>query len=135
MNEVVERLRECNQDRFESITLPDDDELVVIQEQLLLHLPPDLKDFLLCVSDVAYGSLQPVTVTDDFAASHLPEMASVAWDRGLSRECLPICEFKDGYYFITQEGNISFWSAKFGVDEESHWDSIWYWCERVWLES
>lgn len=135
MNEVVELLRENNQDRFESITLPEDDDLVVIQEQLLIHLPPDLKDFLLSVSDVVFGALQPVTVTDDFAASHLPEMASVAWDRGLPREYLPICEFQDGYYFIAQEGYISFWSPSLGIDEDMHWDSIWDWCEDVWLQS
>lgn len=135
MNEIVDRLRECNQDRFESITLPDEDELVLIQEQILLHLPADLKDFLLSVSDVVYGALQPVTVTDDFAASHLPEMASVAWDRGLPREFIPICEFDDGYYFIAEHGYISYWEANEGVNEDYHWDSIWDWCEEVWLES
>jgi len=135
MNEIVEELRERNQDRFGSIELPDEDQLVIIQEQLLLHLPGDLKDFLLSVSDVAFGALSPVTATDEYAASHLPEMASVAWDRGMPREYLPICEYLEGYYFIAQEGYVSVWNPAVGIDEEYHWDSIWDWCEEVWLNS
>ncbi|EPJ47007.1 MAG: hypothetical protein OFPII_15800 [Osedax symbiont Rs1] len=135
MNEIVEELREKNQDRFASIELPDEDQLVIIQEQLLLHLPADLKDFLLNVSDVVYGSIRPVTVTDDFAATHLPEMASVAWDRGLPREYIPVCEMLDGYYFIAQEGYVSVWRPAIGVDQNFHWDSLWHWCEQVWLKS
>jgi hypothetical protein len=133
MNEIVDLLREKNQDRFASIELPDEDDLVVIQEQLLLHLPADLKDFLLSVSDVVYGAIQPVTVTDEHAASHLPDMTFIAWDRGMPRELIPICELLEGYYFIAQEGYISAWTPKHGVNEEIHWDSIWGWCEDVWL--
>ncbi|MEH6446367.1 MAG: SMI1/KNR4 family protein [Oceanospirillaceae bacterium] len=135
MNEIVEELREKNQDRFGSIELPTEDDLVIIQEQLLLHLPADLKDFLLNVSDVAYGSIQPVTATDDFASSHLPETAAVAWDRGMPRELIPICEYLDGYYYIAETGYISVWVPKVGLDERYHWDSIWHWCEDVWLKS
>ena len=135
MNEIVDELREKNQDRFNSVELPDEDQLVVIQEQLLLHLPADLKDFLLNVSDVVYGSIQPATVTDEHAASHLPEMTFIGWDRGMPREYIAICEYLDGYYFIAQEGFIGTWSPAKGVDEKVHWDSIWHWCEEVWLQS
>lgn len=135
MNEIVEELREKNQDRFASMELPDEDDLVIVQEQLLLHLPMDLKDFLLTVSDVVYGAITPVTVTDEHAASHLPEMASVAWDRGMPREYLPICEYLGGYYFIAQEGYVSLWLPAVGVDKQYHWDSMWDWCENVWLKS
>lgn len=135
MNEVVDELREKNQDRFASIELPDEDELVLIQEQILLHLPNDLKDFLLTVSDVAYGALQPVTATDDFSHTYLPEMTSVAWDKGLPREYIPICEMANGYYFIAQEGYVGVWSYNKGVLDSQNWESIWIWCEQVWLAS
>ncbi|MCJ8337734.1 MAG: SMI1/KNR4 family protein [Pseudomonadales bacterium] len=133
MNEIVEQLRELNQDRFGSIELPDEDQLVIIQEQLLLHLPADLKDFLLNVSDVVYGSITPVTVTDEYASSHLPEVTFLAWDRGMPREYIPICQYLDGYYFIAQEGYISVWRPRTGIDEDANWDNIWVWCEQVWL--
>ncbi|MGB1239342.1 MAG: SMI1/KNR4 family protein [Pseudomonadales bacterium] len=135
MNEVVELLREQNQDRFQSIELPDEDDLVLIQEELLLHLPPDLKDFLLHVSDVAYGSLQPVTVSDPYSHTHLPEVTSIAWEQGLARDLIPICQSNDGYFFIAQEGYIGAWLHAQGVDEDQHWDSIWDWCTEVWLQS
>lgn len=135
MNEIVDQLREQNQDRFASIELPDEDDLVIIQEQLLLHLPADLKDFLLSVSDVVYGQIQPVTVTDEHASSHLPEMTFIAWDRGMPRELIPICEYLQGYYFIAQEGYIGVWGPKKGIDDDAHWDSIWEWCEVVWLKN
>ncbi|NQZ33454.1 MAG: SMI1/KNR4 family protein [Oceanospirillaceae bacterium] len=135
MNEIVEELQEKNQDRFSSMALPDEDQLVIVQEQLLLHLPVDLKDFLLNVSNVVYGSIIPVTVTDEYAASHLPEMASVAWDRGMPREYLPICEYLEGYYFIAQEGYVSVWLPEVGINENVYWDSMWDWCEKVWLAS
>jgi len=135
MNEIVDELRDKNQDRFASIELPDDDELVLIQEQILLHLPNDLKDFLLSVSDVAYGTLQPVTATDDCSHTYLPEMTSVAWDKGMPREFIAICAIDKGYYFIAQEGYVGIWSYDRGVLKDDHWESIWDWCERVWLAS
>lgn len=135
MNEIVEELQELNQDRFQSITLPDEDDLVIIQEQLLLHLPADLKDYLLNVSDVVYGSIEPVTVTDDFSQNHLPEVTFIAWERGLERDLIPICAYENGYYFIAQEGYIGYWSPESGVEEDRHWDSIWDWCRDVWLSS
>jgi hypothetical protein len=133
MNEIVDQLRENNQAGYASIELPDEDQLVLVQEQILLHLPADLKDFLLSVSDVVYGAIEPVTVSDENLVSYLPEMTFVAWDRGLPRDLIPICEYQQGYYFIAQEGYISTWSPANGINEGQHWDSIWDWCENVWL--
>jgi len=132
MNEIVEQLQAVNQDRFASIELPDEDDLVEIQEQLLIHLPADFKDYLLNVSNVVYGHLCPVTVTDEYASSHLPEVAASAWDQGMPRHLLPICPDRDGYYTISPEGEVGFWSP-YDPESEEHWDSIWDWCEQVWL--
>ena len=135
MNEIVDELRTVNQAGYASIELPDEDQLVLVQEQILLHLPADLKDFLLNVSDIVYGSIEPVTVSDEHLATYLPEMTFVAWDRGMPREYIPICEHPEGYYFIAQEGYISIWSSTRGVNEKLYWDSIWDWCEDIWLKN
>ena len=64
MNELVDELREKNEDRFGSVELPDLDLLVEIEEQILISLPKELKELLLNVSDVIYGSIEPVTASD-----------------------------------------------------------------------
>lgn len=64
MEEVIEQLREANEPVPVPLELPDEDQLVEIEEQLFINIPFVFKEFLLTVSDVVYGSLEPVTVTD-----------------------------------------------------------------------
>lgn len=133
MEDVIEALREKNQTVPVPLELPDDDDLVEIEEQILISLPDDYKLFLLEVSDVVCGSIEPATVMDPQSHTYLPEMAATAWDRGLPREFIPVCEHDDGYYCITQEGEILLWLQ--GDMTEDEWPSIWNWAEEVWLES
>lgn len=63
MEEVIEQLREANQPVPVPLELPDEDQLVEIEEELFINIPFVFKEFLLTVSDVVYGSLEPVTVT------------------------------------------------------------------------
>ena len=83
MEEVIEQLRELNEPVPVALELPDEETLVEIQEEILIHLPFELREFLLKVSDVVYGRLEPVTASDPQSHTYLPEVASVAWDRGL----------------------------------------------------
>lgn len=64
MEEVIEQLREANEPVPVPLELPDEDQLVEIEEQLFINIPFVFKEFLLTVSDVVYGSLEPVTCTD-----------------------------------------------------------------------
>jgi hypothetical protein len=134
MEEVIEQLRELNEPVPVPLDLPDEDLLVEIEEQLLINLPFELREFLLKVSDVVYGRLEPVTVTDPQSHTYLPEVASVAWSLGLPRELLPICEDAGNYYCVEQDGTVLLWD---GDDEEltdEHWDSVWHWVRDIWLE-
>lgn len=133
MDDLIEQLREKNQPIPTPLELPDYDLLVEIEEQLLLSLPAEYREFLLTVSDIVYGSLEPATVTDPHSHTYLPEMAANAWDRGLPREYIPICEVRDNYYCIAPDGAVLYWKNGDFVDEE--WESIWYWVRDVWLES
>lgn len=132
MEEIIEQLRERNETVPIPLELPEEDDLVEIEEQLLVPLPDDLKDFLLSVSDVVCGSIEPVTVMDPHSHTYLPEVASVAWENGLPRELIPICEIADGIYAISEDGDVMLWSDDEDVE---HWDTIWDWAESVWLES
>jgi len=137
MNEVIDMLREVNEEVSCALELPEEDDLVIIEEELLVALPPDLRMYLLEASDVVYGALEPVTVADPHSHTHLPEVAAEAWSIGLSRELIPICAYKGGYYHIAEDSEVGYWSPDHPVDEDSdeHWQDFWQWAEQVWLES
>ena len=64
MEEVIDQLRELNEPVPVPLELPEEETLVEIQEQILIHLPFELREYLLKVSDVVYGRLEPVTASD-----------------------------------------------------------------------
>ena len=134
MEEVIEQLRELNEPVPVPLELPDEETLVEIQEQILIHLPFELREFLLKISDVVYGRIEPVTVTDPNAHTYLPEVAAQAWNDGVPRDLLPVCQDGRDYYVIDIEGQVSLWSADEGDFTDATWDSIWHWARDVWLE-
>ncbi|NVJ50436.1 MAG: SMI1/KNR4 family protein [Gammaproteobacteria bacterium] len=132
MNDIVDELRSRNEDRFGSVELPDMDGLVEIEEQILIPLPVEFKEYLLSVSDVVYGALEPVTASDPQLHTYLPEVAAVAWDGGLPRYLIPVCEYQGGYFAVTQEGEVQYWRGD-EQQEDLEWESLWQWIELVWL--
>ncbi|PVZ10497.1 MULTISPECIES: SMI1/KNR4 family protein [unclassified Pseudomonas] len=135
MEDVIEQLREANEPVPVALELPDEDLLVEIQELLLIHIPDDMKAFLLTVSDVVYGSLEPVTVTDPQSHTYLPEVAANAWDAGMPREYVPLCQDGDNYYAVEEDGTVLLWDGDEEAVTEETWDSVWTWARDVWLES
>ncbi|RVU29985.1 MULTISPECIES: SMI1/KNR4 family protein [Neptunomonas] len=135
MNDIIDQLHELNEDRFSSMELPDEDLLVELEEEMLLPIPADLKEYLLYGSDVVFGSLSPVTASDPNAHTHLPEVTAVAWSRGLPRDLMPICEdLEGGYYVIASQGAICHWHSS-GELEETKWETLWEWIAEVWINS
>lgn len=130
MEDVIDILRERNEPVPVPLELPDEDLLVEIEEELLIAMPDDLRHFLLTVSDVVCGKLEPVTVTDRNSHTYLPEVAAVAWSLGLPRRYLPICESNGTYYCISQDGTVLLWDER--ISDQS-WDNIWQWAREVWL--
>ncbi|USE38513.1 SMI1/KNR4 family protein [Endozoicomonas sp. SCSIO W0465] len=132
MEDIIEELRECALDVSVPLELPDEDQLVEVEEQILIPLPYELREFLLQVSDVIYGSIEPVTVTDPQSHTYLPEVAANAWAEGLPRELIPICECNGEYYGISEEGEVVRWAD--GEVTDDSWPSIWLWAWDIWLE-
>jgi hypothetical protein len=132
MNEIMLELREHNESVPCPLELPDEEALLTIEEELLLTLPKDLKDYLLEVSDVIYGSIEPVTAADPHAHTYLSDVAATAWEMGVPLTYIPICEQAGNYYCLTMEGPIVYWAN--GKDTDETWDSIWDWIEQVWLK-
>jgi hypothetical protein len=143
MEDVIDQLREQAEVISVTLELPEEEDLVLIEEELLLPIPFELREFLLKVSDVVFGSLEPVTVADPNSHTYLPEVASMAWSLGVSRELVPLCEAHGGYYCVSQEGDVNFvglnerdeFSSDESDDEDNEWASVWHWVKEVWLES
>ena len=135
MEEVIEQLRELNEPVPVPLELPDEELLVEIEEQLLISLPFELREFLLKVSDVVYGRLEPVTVTDPQSHTYLPEVAAVAWDLGVPRDLVPLCQDGRDYYLVDGEGEVLLWSGDEEELTDESWDSVWHWARDVWLAS
>lgn len=114
MEEVIEQLREANEPVPVPLELPDEDQLVEIEEQLFINIPFVFKEFLLTVSDVVYGSLEPVTVTDPQSHTYLPDVAANAWDAGVPRDLIPLCQDGDNFYCVEEDGTVVLWDG----DEE-----------------
>ena len=132
MEEIIERLRELNLSVPIPLELPSHEDLVEVEEVVLLRIPPEYKIFLLEVSDVIYGSIEPCTASDSSLHTYLPDVTAQAWDLGLPRHLLPICEKGGDYYAIDPDGEIQFWENGEMADEI--WDSIWHWARDVWLD-
>jgi hypothetical protein len=132
MEEILDLLREYNETVPVPLDLPDEDQLIVAEEEMLLPIPRDMREYLLKASDVVYGSLEPVTVADPNSHTYLPEVAAVAWSLGVPRYLLPLCEVNGAYYCVEQEGEIVFWRD--GELTDDNWLTIWYWVREVWLE-
>ena len=134
MEDVIELLREHNQPVPVPLELPTDDDLLDVQEQILIHLPHELREFLLEVSDVVYGHLEPVTASDPQSHTYLPEVAATAWDLGLPRHLVPLCQEGGCYFAVEPDGEVVLWSvAEDGYLDDS-WESVWHWARDYWLE-
>ena len=134
MDRVIEELQRCNEPVPVPLELPDMDDILDAESQILISLDPQLKRFLLTVSNVVFGTIEPVTVADHNSHTYLPEVAAMAWSIGVPRDLIPICEYGGGYYCSNEIGMIVYWLDGEETDEEP-WPDIWQWAEQVWLRS
>ena len=130
--EILERLHGLSEHVVSPLELPDEDQVVQVEEQLLLPIPRDFRHYLLNASDVIYGHLELATVSDPNMYTYLPDMAANAWAIGLPRYMLPICETLKGYYCIDQDGLVCLWEL--GTFKDDQWDTLWEWITEIWLE-
>ena len=133
MEEIIDVLRQAAVPQTFPLELPEEDELVEVEEIILIPLPKSLKIFLLTVSDLVCGTLEPVTVSDSQSHTYLPEVTAEAWAAGLPRDLIPICQKSESYYCIDQDGQIQLWEG--GELAEPVWEDIWDWAQDIWITS
>ena len=134
MEEIIELLQQRSESIPVPLELPDEETLIEIQEEILIHIPYDLRQFLLNVSNVVYGSIEPVTASDPNSHTFLPEVTAQAWNLALPRYLVPICDTGEFIYASDPEGIIYQWDYQTEELTDQEWESIWEWCEEVWLE-
>jgi hypothetical protein len=133
MQDLIDELHEVAESVPVPLELPEHDQVVVAQEQILMPLPTEFREFLMEASDVVYGTLEPVTVADPLSHTYLPEVTATAWSQGMPREMVALCECREGYYCVAQDGEVRLW--QYGGDYDPDvWENVWYWVRDVWLE-
>ncbi|ACA85203.1 MULTISPECIES: SMI1/KNR4 family protein [Shewanella] len=133
MHDIIEQLQEMSETVPIPLELPTFDQLVMAEEEILMPLPGELKQYLLYASDVIYGSLEPVTVSDPNSHTFLPEVTAYAWSIGMPREYVAVCQQGNSFYCIDQEGQMLLWNED--GSESEYWESLWEWVEQVWMKS
>ncbi|WP_065188207.1 SMI1/KNR4 family protein [Shewanella woodyi] len=133
MHDIIEQLQEMSETVPIPLELPTFDQLVMAEEEILIPLPGELKQYLLYASDVIYGSLEPVTVSDPNSHTFLPEVTAYAWSIGMPREYVAVCQQGNSFYCIDQEGQMLLWNED--GSESDYWESLWEWVEQVWMKS
>ncbi|MGK0440588.1 MAG: hypothetical protein ACJA0N_000383 [Pseudohongiellaceae bacterium] len=132
MDRVIDEIRANNMPVPVPLELPTMDDIIDVEEEILLSLDNEFRQFLLTVSDVVLGSLEPVTVVDPNSHTYLPEVAALAWSLGLPREYIPLCEDRGNYYCTDEAGEVQFWENG-ELSKEQPWGNVWEWAEHVWL--
>ncbi len=132
MEEIIEELREHAETVPVPLDLPEEDDILNAQELMLISVPADYFEFLMTVSDLVLGNLEPATVADPHSHTYLPDVAAKAWHMGMPRHLIPVCELPRGFYCIDEAGVVFEWTRKEQLTDRS-WESIWHWARDVWL--
>ena len=131
-SEIAEQLQAASIETAFPLQLPELEDIVDVQEELLIHIPPSFRDYLLSCSNVIYADLEPVTIADPSYHTYLPDVAAAAWDRGMPRDLVPLCQLGDNYYAVDQDDTVHFWNAEEDQTEEISED-VWAWVRDIWL--
>lgn len=129
---AIQELRELNEPVPKPLRLPTPAEVAGAEQAVGLPFHPDFRQYLLEASDVVYDALEPVTITGQDSRTELERVARRAWQMGVPRSLLPICEDNADYYCMNQSGQVVYWSHN-GISDEK-WPNLAAWIKQVWIE-
>jgi hypothetical protein len=131
MDRIIGKLRDLNEPVPKPLRLPSHDEIQNIQIELGVKFHPDYVRYLLEASDVVFGSLEPATIPVDSGHTYIGEVATSAWEMGVSKTVVPIAEDNGDYYCMNEAGEVLYWSHDRPTDER--WPSLENWIQEVWI--
>jgi hypothetical protein len=111
--------------------LPSAAELDAIESEIGAAIPGDLRLYLMQASDVTVGTLEPITITDASAHTHLPGVLADARGMGVPPHWFPFCMDNGDFFCMDAEGRVHFWSHDGAAAEE--WPSLADWIRSCWL--
>ncbi len=132
LTDVFDKLRQLNRSVPRPMRLPSASEVSSVEARLGLSFHPDFRRYLLEVSDVVFGTIEPVTITDSEAHTHLVSVTEDGrkhWN--LPADYTPICESNADLYCVTADGKVVFWPHD-GTSDET-WPNVATWIEDVWI--
>jgi SMI1-KNR4 cell-wall len=133
LSEVIAELRSLNEPVPKPLRLPTETEVKAAENDLRVTFPTEYREYLLTVSDVVYGAMEPAVVLPDAGHLYLVDMAESAWDKmELPRTLLPICEDNGDYYCLNSKAEVEFWSHNGATDEK--WPNLSSWIKEVWID-
>lgn len=133
LSEVIEELRELNEEVPNPFRLPTEAEVAAAEKRLNVKFHSDYRRYLLEASDVTFGELEPAIITRDCDYLDLVETAEYAWDEfDIPQSVLPFCEDNGDYYCINRHGQVETWSS----DGQSarKWPDLAAWIKDVWID-
>lgn len=131
LDDVLRELRQLNQPVPKPLRLPSPTEVDEAERLLGVSFNADYRKFLVTASDVVFGTLEPCTVTGG-GHTDLVKTASRAWNYGVPRDLLPVCEDNGDYYCMRRSGEVVYWSHN-GASSE-RWADLATWIRSVWIE-
>ena len=131
IDQAIAVLRERNEEVPEPMRLPTAEEVGAAEKDLGVKFHPDYRKYLLEASDVVFGTKEPATITDAESHTHLPTVAEDAWEMGVPKKYLPICEDNGDYYCMNQKGQVLYVSSDGETMEK--WSDLATWIEEVWI--
>jgi hypothetical protein len=133
LDDAFRELRVRNEPVPRPFRLPTPAEVDDAERRIGVRFHPDFRRYLLEVSDVACGVIEPVTITCPESHTDLFSVAESAWDgHGVPRDLFPICEDNANFYCMNSAGEVVFWSHDGWSPER--WPSLADWIEHVWLD-
>ena len=132
LDQAIARLRELNEPVPTPARLPNEQEVAAAEAALGETFHPDFRTYLLNASDIVFGTLEPVTITDADAHTHLETVCRGAWDDyEVPQDLLPICEDNGDFYCLDRKGRVKFWSSD--GDTSESWPNLATWIDQVWI--
>jgi hypothetical protein len=103
-----------------------------VERELGLLFHQDFRRYLLEISDVVFGTIEPVTINNSGLHTNLVTVTEDGWSYSiLPASYAPIRDSKSDLYCVTPDGEVVFWPHD-GTSDES-WPNLAAWIEDVWI--
>lgn len=96
-------------------------------------IPSDYVHYLLDASDITFGLLEPVQITDNESKyNYLPELMEEMKAYGIDNKGIPLCNDNDDIYYMSKDKKIHLYSHEL-KKEIDQWENLADWILNEWI--